>query len=136
MVAVCQYERFGCHDPLVCARCCRPCAEDERTNSIRVAEREQTVPGNHCNHRIGTLNPVVQLFDRVEHMVSIELKTCDLLLQCGCQNVEKHLGVAGRVHVTAIDGEEFIREFAGVGEVAVVNKEQAIGGIHIKRLCS
>ena len=50
------------------------------------------------------------------------------------QHIDQHLRIAGGIGVTTINLEQILLKLKGVGEIAVVNESDAIGGIHIERL--
>ncbi len=72
--------------------------------------------------------------DRGEDLVGIEVGTGHLLLQLVRQHVHEQLGVGIGVEVPTVDVEELFGQLTGVGEVAVVHENDAVGRVHVERL--
>ena len=47
-------------------------ADDERADAVGIAEREQPVAGDHCDHRVGALAALVHAGHRAEDRVRVE----------------------------------------------------------------
>ena len=110
-------------------------AKAQRTNAIRVAKRQNTVAGNHRNHRVGTANAPMHATHRLKHIFRLEGEATGGGLEFVGQHVEQHLGVAVGVDVPVIDTEQLATQFLRIGEVAVVHQHQAERRIDVKGLC-
>ena len=78
---------------------------------------------------------MVQVGHGAKDLVGVEVGARDLSLQFGGEYVEQQFGIARRIDVTTIDAEQVARELARVGEIAVVHEHDAVGRIHVERLC-
>jgi phage gp46-like protein len=121
-------------DPLRLAGLVELVTEDEGADAERVAEREQTVPGDRGDGRVRALDALVHALDRVEHLPGVEVLAAHLALELVREHVHQQLGVARRVEVTAVDVEQLARELPRVRQVAVVHEDDAVGRVHVERL--
>ena len=106
---------------------------DQRTNAVRIAEAQNAVADHHRNHGIAAATAPVHGVGRRKNVGRRDARRADAL-QLGGQHVEQHFGIGGGVQVPAVFAHQHLREFAGVGEIAVVAETDAVGRIHVKRL--
>ena len=109
-------------------------AEHQRPDTVGVAEREQSVAGNHRHHRIGPAAAPVHAGNRAEDRRRIELVIGRPLLQLVRENVQQHFGIRVRVDVAQILAEKIVLQLLGIGEIAIVSEHDAEGGVHVERL--
>ena len=109
-------------------------AERQRPDAERVAKRQQAVPGDQRDHRVGALDAPMHRGDRREDLVRRELPLARRALELVREHVDQHLGVVCGVDVPAIDVEELLLERLRVGEVAVVHEHDAVGRVDVEGL--
>jgi hypothetical protein len=109
-------------------------AEHQRADAVRVAEREQPVPGDHRHHCIGAPAAAMHAGNGLEDGGGVERVRAGGLLQLVRQHVEKHLGVGVGVDVTQVLAEQVAFELLGVGQVAVVTQHDPERGVDVQGL--
>ena len=109
-------------------------ADDQRANPERVAKGQQSVAGDHRNHRVGTPHAAMHAGNRAEDRIVVEAETRCGGLQLVRQHVEQHFGIGIGVDVPQILQVHLALEFVGVGQVAVVRQHDAERRIDVERL--
>ena len=72
--------------------------------------------------------------DRGEHLLGRQLLVARRALELVGEHVDQHLGVAAGVDVAAVDVEQLLLQRRRVGEVAVVDEDDAVRRIDVERL--
>ena len=72
--------------------------------------------------------------DGVEEQVGVEGSTLTNVLQFTREDVDEEFSVGRGIEVATVGFGELSGELASVGEVSVVNQDDAVGGVHVKRL--
>ena len=109
------------------------CAEDQRTNTVRVAERDNAEADNQCHHGIAARAALVDGLNGAEHLLRRQLALRSDV-QFVREHVQQHLGVVIGAQVTSILARQQLREILVVGQVAVVRETDAVRRIDVKRL--
>ncbi len=109
-------------------------AERERPDAERIAKGEQPVPGDQRDDRVRAANPPVHGAHRVEDDLGRERQVARRRLDLVREHVDQHLGVALGVDVAPVDVEQLLLERRRVGEVAVVDEDDAVRRVDVERL--
>ena len=125
---------FAGHHHLGCAIGGGGAAEHQRADAIRIAEGQQAVAGDQCDHGVRTAHATVDRRHGGEDHVGRQRAVAPGALDLVRQHVDQHLGVAAGVDVAPVDVEQFLLQRRRVGEVAVVHQHDAIGRVDVERL--
>jgi hypothetical protein len=106
----------------------------QRPDAERIAEREHAIAGDLGDHGIGAAHPSMDLGNRLEDGVRVELLTHRSRLQFVGQHVEQHFGIGLGVDVPAVAPEHVVLQLLGIGQVAVVDQRDPEGRVDIERL--
>ena len=107
--------------------------EDDRTNSIRITETDDTVAGNHRNHGVTTAAAVVYVCDRCKHVFFGWLQFATLSQLMG-KYVKQHFRIGIGVDVAQVRFVNLLGQLFNVGQVAVMRQGNAVWRVDIKRL--
>ena len=110
-------------------------AEYERTDSERVAEREQSVARDQGHHRVGAAATPMHVRHRGKDGLGVELLALCGELQFVREHVEQHFRVGVGIDVAQILTEHLLLQYLGIGQVAVVAEDDPERGVDIERLC-
>ena len=114
-------------------------ADDERADAVGVAEGHHTVARNHRHHAVSAAHTLVHFGDGVENIVKIQAGRVFVggyfAADFVGEHIEQHFAVGLRIDVAQIFGIHLLRQFGGIGQIAVVCQYDAEGRADIKRLC-
>ena len=108
-------------------------AIDQRTNAVRVPERQQAVAGNHRYTRVATADSLVDCADGTKNRLDVHVglpfnsQSAASLSQFNGERIQQQLGIAGRVDVSHAIVPQETAQFLSIGQVAVVGKSDAVG---------
>ena len=97
-----------------------------------VAEGEEAVVDDHADHRVGALAAAVEALDGGKEFFRVHGRA--QVGQFVREDVEQHLGVATGVEMAEVVAREFVGELRGVGQVAIVGDDEAVGRVDVERL--
>ena len=110
-----------------------PGAEHQRTDAIRIAKAQHAVADDHNDHRVAAATASVHRTGRRENVRRGHARRADAL-QLGGEYVQQHFRIRFAVEMAPILADQHLRQFGGVGQVAVVRQADAIGCVHEERL--
>ena len=106
----------------------------ERTDAIRITEREKTFSGNQRDAGIAAADTLMNAAHRLESLFSGERGADHEVADFIREDVQQRLTVTRRIDVTVIELIELLLQAGSVREVPVMRKHDAVRGIHVKRL--
>ncbi len=108
-------------------------AENERTDAVRIAEREHAVVEHQRDNRITAARARMHAGDGFENLIGREVMPV-LDLDFVREDVEQHFGIRIGVDVAAIALVHLSAQRIGVDQIAVVAERDAVRRIHVERL--
>ena len=108
-------------------------AEDERANSVEIAEAEHSDAGDHGNDAVTAFAAAMHLFNGSEDVLGCGIRGA-ALGEGVREDVQHYLGVRGGVEVSQVALEDTFDDLGDVGEVAVMREDDAVGRVHVERL--
>ena len=109
-------------------------AVHQRTDAVRIAEREDAEADDQDRDRVGAARAPVYRRHRAEDMIGRELQAPDCFQFVG-EYIQQDFRIGFGVDVAQVFAEQFVFEFGGVGEVTVVGERQTERRIDEERLC-
>ena len=109
-------------------------AIDERTNAVRIAEREQAVTRDHRHDGIRAAAAPVHARHGGEDRRRIELVIGRPFLQFVREHVQQNFGIRIRIDVPQILPEKIALQLLGIRKIAVVTQYDAKRRVDVKRL--
>ena len=134
VATVFNHQRFAGHNPLITPLFRCTASKNERANAIGIPKRQHSMASDQGNGCIGALNTLMQGCDRIKQLIGGQITAGDLGLNLCREHIDQHLRITGGVGVASIHLEQILLQLMGVGQIAVMNKADAIGGVHIKGL--
>ena len=102
-----------------------PLAIHQWTYSVRITKGNHAVTGNHGHGGIGTATASVYTGNRGEHILDIHGYR-GISLQFVGKHVQQDLRVGVGVDLAQVFLKQFLLQFVGIGEVAVVREADAV----------
>ena len=106
-------------------------SDHQRTDAVRVAERQQAQAEHRSDHRIAAAHAAMHALHRFVRGCRRQLA---LLEQFMRQHVQQHFGIRLRVDVAVVLFVDFLAQRVGVGQVAVVRQRNAERRVGVERL--
>ena len=111
----------------------RALADDERPDSIRIAEGDDAMTNDQRNDRVAALAALMKGIDRVEHLLRRQVAVrADL--QLVREHIQQYLGIRVGAQVAPVLPGQELGQLVMVGQVAVMREADAIRRIHVERL--
>ena len=104
------------------------------SNAKWITECHHAIPRNQTDHGIRALDALVHGAHSLEDRCRRQGQFTACQFELVRKHVEQHFSVAIGVEVATIDVEQLFAQGVGVGQVAVVNQDQAKWRVHVERL--
>ena len=109
-------------------------AEHQGTNSVGIAEGEETTTHNKQYYCVGTPAPLMHRANGLEDVPGPLRRTTGASRELMGKDVKKNFRVRFRINVPKVGAEHRLLQRLGVGEIAVMGQGNAIGRVHVHRL--
>ena len=107
--------------------------EDDRANTVGVAETNDAVTGDHRHYRVATQAALVHVSHGSKHVFFGGLQFA-ALGQLVSEHVKQHFRIGVGVHVAQVRLVDLLGQLLDVGQVAVVRQGDAIRRVDVERL--
>ncbi len=99
--------------------------DDQRTNTVNIAKRQQTVTCNDRDHRISPLTTLMHTGYGIKNSRGIQTQSLGFRLQFMSQHVQQHFRIGIGIDVAQVLHEQLFFQFFCIGQIAVVSQHDA-----------
>jgi hypothetical protein len=109
-------------------------ADHQRADAVGIPECQKAESGDHGHHGVGALATPMHARHRGEHILGGQTMALHRFMQFVGQHVKQDLGIRAGINMAQIVQEQLLLQRIGVGQIAVVGKNDAERRIHVERL--